>query len=336
METEVSNNIEATEAPAAETPVSGESSPETTQAASSSASVETAEAGSAPSDNSGSQSSQSDSEGATSSPDAGIVEETAISWNGELDSLTDAEWFNSIDEKHRNVLLDGIKSKYKNLEGGFTRKTQEMAEFRKAAEAKEKELASELARYKRWLDTGEDLGTQALREADELKQQLQNATAEREAAEKMLREQLEQEFGQRLSPVEQERDQLRQQLEESQRVAAQQEQARNEEVLDGLIKWVSETAPGLWEDENEEALSTFTTLLETGAASDPRIALKMTGALFPQFNATAPEEIPASIDVMNNESTASFELPGVASDRASYDDLKRQMEEQLFSSRRRG
>jgi len=332
VETEESNTSEAA-ATATETPVSESSGASPTQAEDTSASSGSA-GDSAPSASTPDPAGSSTSEGATS--DAGLVEETAISWNGELDSLREAEWFNSIEEKHRNVLLEGMQAKYKNLESGFTKKTQEMADFRKTAEEKEKKLADELSRYRRWLDTGEDLGTQALREADELRQQLAAATAEREAAEQRLREQLEQEFGQRMTPLEQERDQLRQQLERAQQEAAAQEQARNEEVLDGLIKWVSDTAPDLWDDSNEEALSMFTTLLETGAAADPQTALKMVGALHPQFSATAPEEVPASIDVMNNESTTSFELPGTSSGRASYDDLKRQMEEQLFLSRRRG
>jgi hypothetical protein len=334
VETEVSNTPEAVSA--TDEPTSAESA--STTAPQSDPPSDSADSGAdsaSPETSTPVRSQAAESSGEASS-DAGIVEETAISWNGEIDSLNDAEWFNSIEETHRNVLLDGMKTKYKHLESGFTKKTQEMAEFRKAAEEKEQQLASELSRYKRWLDTGEDLGTQALREADELRQKLEGATAEREAAEKILREQLAQEFQQQMSPVEQERDQLRQQLEESQRVAAAQEQARNEEVLDGLIKWVSETAPDLWQDDNEEALSTFTTLLETGAAQDPQTALKMVGALFPQFNPTAPEEVPASIDVMNNESTATFEVPGTEKKRAGYNDLKRQMEEQLFAARRRG
>lgn len=333
METEVSNTPEAVST--ADTSSSVESPSPSPQAAPSPASADSGAGSASPETSQADRSPSAPSPGEASS-DAGIVEETSISWNGELDSLKSANWFNSIEEKHRNVLLDGMQSKYKNLESGFTKKTQEMAEFRKAAEEKEQALATELSRYKRWLDTGEDLGTQALREADELRQQLAAATQEREAAEKVLREQLAQEFSQQLSPLEQERDQLRQMLEESQRVAAQQEEQRNQEVLQGLIKWVDQTAPDLWDDANEDALSMFTTLLETGAAQDPQTALKMVGALHPAFNASAPEELPASIDVMNTESTASFELPGVAGGRASYDDLKRKMEEQLFASRRRG
>ena len=333
METEVSNTPEAVSTTEASPPV--ESASPSPQAEPSPVSADSGAGSASPETSQTNRSPSAPSTGEASS-DAGIVEETAISWNGELDSLKSADWFNSIEEQHRNVLLDGMQTKYKHLESGFTKKTQEMAEFRKAAEEKEQALATELSRYKRWLDTGEDLGTQALREADELRQQLASATQEREAAEKILREQLEQEFGQRLSPVEQERDQLRQQLAESQRVAAEQEAQRNQEVLQGLIKWVDQTAPDLWDDSNEDALSMFTTLLETGAAQDPQTALKMVGALHPAFNASAPEEVPASIDVMNTESTASFELPGVSSDRASYDDLKRKMEEQLFAAKRRG
>ena len=90
----------------------------------------------------------------------------------------------------------------------------------------------------------------------------------------------------RLAPV------LRQQLVEAQRVAAEQEQQRNEEVLEELVKWVDNTAPQLWDDNHEDALSTFTSLLEQGVARDPQTALKMVGGLYPEFNPLAAEDVP--------------------------------------------
>lgn len=269
------------------------------------------------------------------SADVGITDESALSWNGELDALTSADWFNTgVNETHRNVLLDGMKTKYKNLEGGFTKKSQALAEERRSFEVREQQLSGELERYKRWLDTGEDIGAQAFREADDLKRQLTAAAGERETAEAALKAQLEAEFTERLSPFEKEREQLQAQLAESRATAESQEQARNEEVLDGLIKWVDGAAPGLWEDENELALATFTNILESGAAADPQTALKMTGALYPQFNPTAPDEIPAALDVMNNESTTSFDADPTGKKVESYADLKSRLESQLFASRR--
>lgn len=332
METEASNTPEAV-APTPTSPEAGGSTPPTPTATSPVAA--SPEAGSAPS--ASSETSQSSStEGAEGAPSAGgVVEESGdtteeLTWNGELDALKAAKWFNEgIDEKYRNLLLDGMQSKYKNLEGGFTKKTQEMAEFRKTAMAKEEDLERRLARYERWLGSGEDLSAQALREADELRQQLEAATSARETAEQALREELEAAARAQLAPVEQERDQLRQQLEAAQKLAAEQEEQHNTEVLQGLVKWVDNTAPGLWDDDNEEALTTFTTLLETGAAQDPQTALKMVGALYPAFDPNAPEEVPPALEAANTDSAVGFELPGVAPERKSYAELKAQLEEQL-------
>ena len=60
----------------------------------------------------------------------------------------------------------------------------------------------------------------------------------------------------------------------------------------------------------------------------------MTGALYPQFNPTAPDEIPAALDVMNNESTTSFDADPTGKKVESYADLKSRLESQLFASRR--
>ena len=324
------SNTPAAEAPEQTAPVAEASTPETPTAEPEAAS--TTEASPTSTESLADLSTSSASE-APASNDAGIVDESGISWNGELDSLKSSEWFNTIDEKYRNPLLDGMQRKYKNLEGGFTKKTQEIAEERKAFETREKALADELGRYKRWLDTGEDLGTQALREADDLRRQLQEATEAREAFEKTLREQMEQEYIQRLSPVEQEREQLRQQLVEAQRVAAEQEQQRNEEVLEELVKWVDTTAPQLWDDNHEDALSTFTSLLEQGVARDPQTALKMVGGLYPEFNPLAAEDVPEAIDVMNHDSTTAY-TNGLTETSKSYSELKQQIEERLAAIRR--
>jgi len=327
VETEVSNTpVESAptspEAAASPAPAPTESPPVAASPADDSAPSPSSEADQSPSAEGG--------EGATS----GIVDESAVTWNGEIDALSEAEWFNSIDEKHRNVLLEGMQAKYKNLEGGFTKKTQEMAEFRKESAAKEAKLASEVARYERWLGSGDDLTAQAVKEADDLRAKLESATATRTEAEEALRAQLAEEMIQKLTPVEQERDKLRQELETIKEAAYEQEVQRNNEVMQGLVRWVDEHAPDLWDDGNEDALTAFTTQLETGASSDPKMALKVVGALFPKFNPSAPEELPPALAAMNTDSSTAFELPGTAPQAKSYDELKAELESQLRRAQR--
>ena len=261
----------------------------------------------------------------------GMTDESSVTWNGELDALTSAEWFNTgVDEKYRNVLLEGMKTKYKHLEGGFTKKTQEIAAERKGWQDKEQQLSNELRQYRLWLDTGKDPDAQVREEAESLRQQLTAATAAREQLEKDLRAQVEAEFNEKLTPLEQERLELQERLAAQEATATAQEEARNQEIREGLVKWISTTAPGLWDDENENALATFTHFLETGAANDPQTALKLVGALYPKFNPLAAEPVPAAIDVMNNDSTAAFADASPKNGRVSYNDIKKQLYDQAM------
>lgn len=326
METEVSNTPEA---------AGVEVNPPSPTPPDPSPSTDASLAGSAPSPvNGDSVPPEGGEEGAPSGDAAGVVEESKLSWNGELDALEKADWFTEkVPEEYRNVLLEGMRTKYRNVESGLTKATQRASESVKAAETKVSELTTELEKYKRWMDTGEDLSTQSLQEADKLRQQLEEAGKEREAAEATLREQLQQEFASKLSPVEQERDQLKQQLEEMQRISAEQEEARNQEVRDGLIRWVDNTAPELWDDENEDALSLFTSLLETGVATDPKDALVLVGAKFQKFNPSAPEELPPDLAAANTDSSVAFEPTGAPPQKKSYAELKREIEEELRAAR---
>tara|TARA_R110000787_G_scaffold155513_3_gene269246 strand:+ start:277 stop:1305 length:1029 start_codon:yes stop_codon:yes gene_type:complete len=272
---------------------------------------------------------ESDAEPATLDAALTTDESANILWNGELESLTSADWFLSgVAAPLRDTLINGIRAKHKNLEGGFTRKTQALAADRKQLASREAGLESELAKYKLWMNTGEDLGSQALREADTLRQELSDVQAAQKQAAVALRAELETEFTGRITPVEQERKALLSELKETRRVAAEQESARNEETLDGLTRWIDAKAPTLWEDDNMEALALLTHLLQSGTTADPNVALQMVGGVHNSFNAGAPDALPAAIDVMNNDSTASFDNGLGEPSAESYEDAKRRLQKE--------
>jgi hypothetical protein len=265
--------------------------------------------------------------------------DTPAEWNGELGSLTSAEWFLAgVAEPVRKTLVNGIQAKYRNLEGGFTRKTQALAADRKSLAEREASLSNELTQYKRWLDTGEDLGTQALQEADNLRAQLTAATAAREQAEVDLRAQLAAEHATSLTAVEQERETLRAELAETRRASDEAEAARNEEVLGGLTAWITKTAPKLWDDENEEALGLLLHQLETGATADPAVALRIVGAVHAKFGApvVVAEEVPEALEVMNNDSSTSFGNGAPAPGNEPYAAMKARLEKEALALTRGG
>jgi hypothetical protein len=273
---------------------------------------------------------------------AGMVDEaspdtsTPVEWNGELESLESSEWFKEhVPEQFRQVLSEGMKRKYRNIEAGLTKAAQRYSEESKELQTKVSGLESEISRYRRWLDTGEDLGTQAFKEADELRKQVESLSTEKqteiarlqgeiEAAKEALRQELEGEFKGKLTPVEEERERLRQELEETRRLAAEAEAARNQEVLDALVNWVEEAAPALWDDDNADALALFTSLLENGIADDPGEALTLVGAKFPLFSTNRPEPVPDEIALMSDDS-GSLVDPIVGSEPEDYSSIKKRM-----------
>jgi hypothetical protein len=286
---------------------------------------------------------QSDAQAAPTDTAAGMVDEASVEWNGEMDSLEGAEWFTSIPEKNRNTLLAGMKRKYKNLEGGFTRKTQEMADFRKETETAqaaartkfETDLSKsekELAYYRRFLDTGESPSDQLRQEAQELREKLSQLDASAAEKETALRDLVQKEFREkelsplqmRLEALQAERDSVQTTLEQHQETAQREQVERNNQVLDELNRWVDENAPALWDDANTDALLMFESSLRTELAADPEVALRIVGAVHPAFDRSAAAAVPASVEVMNNDSTVSFGQLGT-SKPLSYLEHKRQL-----------
>lgn len=63
-------------------------------------------------------------------------------WNGEMDHLGKQAWFSALPDDVRKQVEDGLKAKWSNLEGGYTKKFQELAESKKAPAEWETERTS--------------------------------------------------------------------------------------------------------------------------------------------------------------------------------------------------
>jgi len=81
--------------------------------------------GSAPSDQSaGEQKAGSGEQPAQASPaDPAVLKE----WNGEMESLLEAEWYKALPEQHQNLVKEGLQSKLGNFERGYQAKFQDIA-----------------------------------------------------------------------------------------------------------------------------------------------------------------------------------------------------------------
>jgi len=271
---------------------------------------------------------------------AGVTDESSepIQWNGEIDSLEKAEWFSAIEERSRNALLEGMRSKYRNLESGFTKKTQELAEERKRITAQEHTIKAELDRYRRWLGTGDDLTAQAKAEVAQMRTQLEALQSAKEGTDKELRErlttELKQQYDQEFNPIREERDRYKKDFEALQQAQLSEREAAFNKVMDGLVEWVDKNAAGLW--DNEVALNRFMGLINSNPNEvDPEIAYKMLGVQFPEFAPkpeVAPEPVPAAIDLMSADSSVSF-TPDNGAGAASYKQIKDQMVQQMFGDK---
>lgn len=83
---------------------------------------------------------------AESSAPAPVAEEKpaetdAAPWNGEMEHLVKQPWWAKLDEPTRKDVEAGLKSKWSNLEAGYSKKFQELAETRKAPAEWETEKA---------------------------------------------------------------------------------------------------------------------------------------------------------------------------------------------------
>lgn len=220
---------------------------------------------------------------------------SVFDWNGELDSLTKADWYARLDEPTRNTLTRGFETKYRNFERGYTKSFQETAQRRKEIERREAKLREDEQRVQRWLTGDADPMAEKQREIDQLK-------AAHDAALQTLRDEYEQsvrkaaeEWTGKYGTAERERDELRQKLEAFEYEAKQAEERQVESAVDEIESWMKEEASDIY--DNDEAFGNFLALVTFG--TDPETAVKMVRAVYGAPPPPEPEPIPEAMDLMN-------------------------------------
>lgn len=230
--------------------------------------------------------------------DAAPAEEAApqvFDWNGEIDALTKAEWFNRIDESTRNILVRGVESKYKNFERGFTKAFQDTAGRKRELDRKEAALREQELKIQKWLTGDADPMAEKQAEIDRLQ-------AMHQAALETLRNEYEQaqrkaaeEWTGKYGTAERERDELRQRLETFEYEAKQAEARQVEAAVDEVENWMKSEANDIY--SNDDAFYAFSVLLTGGI--DPEDAVAMVRAKFAPPEPPQAEPVPDAMELMN-------------------------------------
>ena len=240
---------------------------------------------------------------------------SVFDWNGELDGLTKAEWFNKIDEPTRNTLVRGFESKYRNFERGFTKAFQDTASRKKDLDRQAAGIREQELKIQKWLTGSADPMAEKQAEIDRLKLAHETALQTlRDEYEQSVRKASEEWTG-KYGTTERERDELRQRLEQFEYEARQAEERQVEAAVTEVEDWLKSEADDVY--SNDDAFYAFCVLCTGGV--DPEDAVTMVRAKFGPPPAPEPEPVPEAMNLMNmgpNRAGAT-----VQSENRSYKDI---------------
>jgi len=244
---------------------------------------------------------------------------SVFDWNGELESLTKADWYGKLEEPLRHTITRGFEQKYRNFERGYTKSFQETASKRKEIERREAALREQELKIQRWLTGDADPMAEKQAEIDRMK-------AAHDSAIQTLRDEYEmsvrkaaEEWNGKYGTAERERDELRQKLETFEHQARQAEEQQVEAAVTEVEDWLKSEANDVY--SNDDAFYAFCVLCTGGL--DPEDAVTMVRAKFGPPPAPEPEPVPQAMDLMNmGPSRAASTQQG---ENRSYKDIMDQM-----------
>lgn len=244
---------------------------------------------------------------------------SGFEWNGEVDSLQQADWFNQLDEPVRNGLLSGIQNKYNNWEKGYTSKFQELAATKTQFRDKEAQLREHEKRVQRWMYGDENPLEEARSEMERMKVQHEAAVgALRSEYEKALNDIRTAGSGE-LQEAIKARDEAIAKIQAFEQERHQAEEQQIEAQVDELETWLQSNAADIV--DNDDAFYTWCVLC-TGGAS-PEDALQMVRAKYGVPEPTpAPEAPPKGVELMNMDGGRTGTQAGKAK---SFDDIMDEM-----------
>ncbi len=246
---------------------------------------------------------------------------SGFDWNGEVDSLQQADWFNQLDEPVRNGLMSGIQNKYNNWEKGYTSKFQELATTKTKFRDQEAQLKEHEKRVQRWMYGDENPLEEARSEMERMKVQHEAAVgALRSEYEKALNDIRTAGSGE-LQEAIKARDEAVSKIQAFEQERHQAEEQQIEAQVDELETWLQSNAADVV--ANDDAFYTWCVLC-TGGAS-PEDALQMVRAKYAAPKAApapTPEAPPKGVELMNMDGGRTGTQAGKAK---SFDEIMDEM-----------
>ena len=268
--------------------------------------------------------------GGDTSIDTSDTSDSVFDWNGEVESLRDAEWFGSIDEGRRDGVLKGIETKYQNWQRGYTKAFQENADRRKTLEERSEAVRAQEMRVQKWLHGDVDPLLEKQKEIDTL---TEAHTAALEVLKKEHGEAVEALKGSSGTELEDAQKQLTEantrisQFIEKEQAAVQADLDQRTDEFEG---WLQKEAPDII--ANDEAFYLLCVLCAGGTVTKEQ-AVNMVHAQFPApvpepvaaaptpEPVPVPEPVPEAMSLMN---MGTGQGSGTASgDGRSFDDMLR-------------
>ena len=224
-----------------------------------------------------------------------------IDWNGEVNSMKDADWFNSFEENARQALLQGMETKYKNWQRGYTKAFEDNAARRKALEEREAVIKGQEARVSTWLYGEKD-------PVADLKNEIQTLKQSHEERLQALKEEHEKSVGtaskgrtDELEALMKERDDALGRIQEFESQIKEREEAEITSAVDEFEVWIKDTAEDVY--SNDEAFYSLCVLCTGGIGREDALAMVRGKYKMPEPEpvpaAPEPEPVPQSMSLMN-------------------------------------
>ena len=270
--------------------------------------------------------------GGDSSPSTEDSGGSADTWTGELADIQGSSWFEALPGDVQGAVVAGLEAKYKNWQRGYTDKFQGLAASKKSLGDREEKLKAQELRVQNWLYGEED-------PLSSLKEEMETLRSEKTTIEEKLRSEMQAAVEAAksgasvdLEKLQAERDLAQGKLAEIESREAAATEAHLDAEATKLDTWLQEKAPDLYRDYSDEALTkqrddaflAFCKISMMGV--EPEVALSMLRVHHPEIKvpgekvAVEPEEVPASVDLMNMGTGTGGEAMG-KSDVRSFDQI---------------
>ena len=226
-------------------------------------------------------------------------------WNGEVDSLREAEWVKKLDMSVRESVLRGVESKYRNFERGYTKAFQENALKRKALERREQEIKDTELRVQKWLHGDIDPMEEKQKEIEMMRQHHASAldTLHKEHEKALSKHQTG--YAEELEKHIKAREAAESELSGYQTERQERKEAEMKAEVDNFENWIKEEAPHVYADQ--DALYALCVNVASGIPQEKALRMVLGAHPTPEPEEpppAEPEKVPEAVEMMSMGASA--------------------------------